>query len=67
VPLPELLVHVDEADGGVFQRVRFEFGSDLERLPACLLAWKGGRLVTVPVPSQGENVTVDHEPGPMGM
>jgi hypothetical protein len=67
VPLPELLVHVDEAEGGVFRRARFEFGSDLERLPACLLAWKGGRLVTVPVPSQGENVSVGHEPGPMGM
>ncbi len=67
VPLPELLVHVDEAVDGVFNRVRFELGSDLESMPACLLAWKGGRLVTVPPPKPGDMVSLPHEPGPMGM
>jgi hypothetical protein len=67
VQLPELLVHVEEAEGGIFKRVRFELEGDVQSPPACLLAWKGGRLVTLPLPKPGERVSIAHEPGPMGM
>jgi hypothetical protein len=67
VQLPELLVHVEEAEGGVFTRARFELAGPLQRLPACFLAWKGGRLMTLPLPKPGEKVAIAYEPGPLGM
>jgi len=67
VELPELSVHVERAEAGVFQRARFEFRRELDGDATCLVAWKGGRLTSVALPAVGESVTVEHEPGPMGM
>jgi hypothetical protein len=67
VPLPEMTVQVERADAGVFQRVRFEFQSDLDGSGSCLLVWRDGRLETRPPPRVGESVTLSHEPGPMGL
>lgn len=65
--LAELAVHVEAVSAGLFERARFDFESDLEGMPACLLAWRAGRLTAVPLPALGESVTLPHEPGPMGM
>ncbi|HTV20028.1 MAG TPA: hypothetical protein VMG12_15195, partial [Polyangiaceae bacterium] len=67
IELPELSVHVDQADDGVFQRALFAFRRELAGDAACLLAWKGGRLESFPLPAVGESVTLAHEPGPLGL
>jgi hypothetical protein len=65
--LPEVAVQVEAAERGVFDRARFDFRRELESMPACLLAWKGGRLSALPMPKVGESVTLAHELGPMGL
>ena len=67
VELPELSAHVERADSGLFQRARFEFRRELAGDAACLLAWRGGRLEAVALPTVGESVTLAHEPGPLGL
>jgi hypothetical protein len=67
VRLPELTVHVDEASEGLFTRARFEFTGGLDPARTCLLAWRDRKLEFVPLPSPGESLRIEHEPGPMGL
>jgi hypothetical protein len=67
VELAELSVRVEAASAGLFERLRLDFESDPESMPACWLAWRAGRLTAVSLPAVGVGVTLAHEPGPMGM
>lgn len=67
VDLGELKVQVDAMGGGLFTRARLEFDSDLDHSRSCLMVWKNGRLESIPVPRQGESVSIEHEPGPLGL
>ena len=51
-----------ETERGFPTRVSF-------RVPAnsCLLAWRGGRLVSEALPPPGASVATQHEPGPFGL
>jgi hypothetical protein len=67
VDVGELAIQVEATNAGLFSRARFQLEGDLERLPACLLVWRGGKLDSIAPPALGQSVRVEHEPGPMGL
>ena len=60
--LQDFGAQVLETERGFPTRVSF-------RVPAksCLLAWRGGRLVSEPMPLRGASLAIQYEPGPYGL
>jgi hypothetical protein len=67
VNLGELVVQVDAVSGGLFTRARLQFERDLDHTEAGFMAWRHGRLESVPVPRVGQSLRIEFEPGPMGL
>jgi hypothetical protein len=67
VKLGELEVEADAVSGGLFTRARLQFERDLDHSEACFMAWRHGRLESVPVPSVGQSLRIEFEPGPIGL
>lgn len=67
IALPELAVHVDAAEEGLFTRARFELEGPIDPLRTCLLVWRDGAVQSLPLPASGESVRIEHQPGPMGL
>ena len=67
VKLGELEVEADAVSGGLFTRARLQFERDLDHSEACFMAWRHGRLESVPVPRVGQSLRIEFEPGPMGL
>jgi hypothetical protein len=65
VPLRELGVTVEATSDGLFTRARFDQPDDFAS--TCLLVWRNGRLENEPLPAVGASLTLQHQPGPMGL
>jgi hypothetical protein len=63
----ELGVRVEAAENNLFTRARFTIAGGIDPSKHCLLAWRNQRLESVPWPEVGSSITVEHEPGPLGL
>jgi len=63
----ELGVRVEAAEKNLFTRARFTIAGGIDPSKHCLLAWRNQRLQSLPWPSVGESIEIDHQPGPLGL
>lgn len=63
----ELGVRVEQAQGHLFTRARFELAGGINPETQCLVAWRNQRLENVPWPTEGAPLVLPHEVGPMGL
>jgi len=67
IELGEVTAQVEASSADLFTRARFEFERALDSSRSCLMVWRNARLENLPFPRLGENVRIEHEPGPMGL
>jgi len=67
VRLPGLSIRVLEAEPHGATLLRVHFGRALASPDVCFVQWKDGQIRPLELPPSGEELLIQHEPGPSGM